>query len=69
MEKLARGFSNESDYSSPAAPGVQGREVRMAGQQRGLTLSRGESNFYLGGSTNTKFLTVLWLPILDQSYT
>ena len=41
MEELARGFSNESDYSSPAAPGAQGREVTMAGQQRG-PLSRGE---------------------------
>lgn len=29
IEKLARGFSNESDYSSPAALGIQVREVRM----------------------------------------
>lgn len=60
MEKLARGFSNESDYSSPAALGVQGKEVRMAGQERGLPSSAGgESNFYLRGSTNRVSLSVV----------
>jgi len=38
MKELARGFSNESDYSSPAALGAQGRGVRPSGQQRGLSV-------------------------------
>lgn len=62
MEELARGFSNESDYSSPAAPDAQGREVRTAGQLRGLSVGR-ENNFYLQGSSYKEFLTALVPPL------
>lgn len=48
IEELARGFSNESDYSSPAALGIQVRKVRIVDEQSSLILSRWRTTLPMG---------------------